>query len=101
MGQPFRHYAEALACLQALYWAQQNQIQHINLFTDSTILVKVFQNHLRSQIEPIWTFEKTRTLANAFTWCCITKVPRNNVADADMITKKCLAMMTSFTTTMF
>lgn len=94
-------YVEALACLHALVWVQQNQLQHINMFNDSTNLVKALQDHFCSQINLIWTIEKIRILANAFTWCCVTKVLRNNVADADLITKKCLAMMTSFSTTMF
>lgn len=87
-------HAEVLACIQALYQAQQNQLHHINLFTNSTNLVQVLQNHLRPYIQLIWTFEKLKILANEFTSCCITKVPYHSVANADKIAKKCLATMT-------
>lgn len=81
-------HAEVLACIQALHWAHQNQLQDVNLFIDSTNnLVHVMQNNLRPHTELIWNFDKIRVFANTFTSCCITKVPRKEVADADKIAK--------------
>ncbi|XP_010692677.1 uncharacterized protein LOC104905754 [Beta vulgaris subsp. vulgaris] len=80
--------AEAMACLEALVWANGQGYQRVAVHTDSEIVVQSLRNPRIQPTTIAWTLNDVRSIGEQFHWCRITKVNRSQVQIAhDLATR--------------
>lgn len=90
--------AEAISCSHAMEWVVAEHCTNVMFLTYSTNLICLLQGQMIPPIHLQGTISRIRELGVKFNWCMITKVPRDVVATAGYIAKRCLAILTKFDT---
>lgn len=89
--------AEALAAIHALTWLHTQQVRHVVLYTDSSILAEQMSLPQPKRIERLFAvYEQARSAAQQFDSVLVHWIPRhkNSIADAlargDLVAVGCL-----------
>ncbi|XP_021863436.1 uncharacterized protein [Spinacia oleracea] len=82
--------AEVKACLHAMQWAKEQNINEVMLLTDSNNLVMNLKlNKDGIVVQTIWDINEIKRLAATFNTCIILKADRDRVGSAHNIANKC------------
>ena len=77
------------ACLKALTWAQVQGHMRVQIYTESSHLVRLLQSSTSQELQVRWTLDSIQVIGNQLTSCQIMKASIARVAKARQLALWC------------